>query len=836
MKFHQLFCNGHESHARGMSTNIRLQWNYIGEGKRNEKQNAFAVTVWNENNEIIFESGKTESSKTEYYLSEKNGLQYGSAYFWQVQAYTDNETLVSERHFFETAIDDLEKSAWIGCGVPKEDSPSAPIFSKIFTAEHVKKAKLYITGLGLISCRLNGKCCDNGHLMPPYTTYDKTVYFETLDLSEALQNGKNLLEIQLGNGYNEDYSRWGDRYFTPKGFRAALILKKTDGTSERMDTDESWSWQDSAITANGLYLGEEFDARFIPKQARPAVIESENAPKGVLIPNEMPYLTITEELKPLSSWEIEGGTMYDFGKNIQGFCRIEVCASEGCEISLQHSELITPDGKSDLFTNRRARAKDIYICSGNGHEIYQPTFTYHGFRYVFMKSSLPLQSFSIRALFLSADVGEKAFFQCSEPIINRIHSLSATSIRSNLVSIPTDCPMRDERTPCQMDSQMYEDAAMYNFNMYAYYKKWLSDITFGKETHIEGNMDWSGDALMLTYRMYLFYGETEIAKKLYPLFKNTIENWFEKSDNGIWTEGFGDWCIPNDNTWESFFGCKTAVNTSLFHAYTGIMAKFAALFGYPEDEKRFLSIGETIRTNYIAKFLHEDGSLGEGRQPEMFLPLYYGILTGENAEKAKSALLKKIQKDRFFDTGGFSLRTVLPVLADSNALDLFLETIRFNHYPGFGYWVAMGATSLWEQWASKGTMHSHNHAMHSGIEAALFQTLCGITPKSPMFRTFRIAPKLPQEVHSVECKLNTYSGEIAMSLEKISDTLVLSCTVPPNTEAEISFPDFDSFEECILFDGERQIEKFKTKIIGSGKYCFRLIPEKYILFQPYQIK
>ncbi|MBE6665907.1 MAG: hypothetical protein E7603_06800 [Ruminococcaceae bacterium] len=833
MKFHQLLCNGKEYPA-AFGTDIRLQWNYIGEGKRNEKQNAFSVTVWDENGNTVFESGTIESSETEYRLSEKNGLKHASTYIWQVKTFTDAGVITSKKQIFETVINDLEKSPWIGCGLKKEDCPSAPIFTKIFLRDDIMCAKLHISALGLFSCKLNGVCCDHGHLMPPYTTYDRQVYFETLDLTNALKDGENILTIQLGNGYNEDYSRWGDRYFTPKGFRAALILKKTDGSTERIDTDESWFWQNSSITANGLYLGEECDSRLSFQTKYPAAIEPENAPKGKLLPNEMPSLAIIEEFSPVSEWETDGGTMYDFGQNMQGFCRISVTAPEGCVISLQHSELITPDGKPDLFTNRRARAKDIYICAGNGLESYQPTFTYHGFRYVFVEHTMPLSHFEIKALFLSADVGEKSFFQCSEPIINRIHALSTNSIRSNFVSIPTDCPMRDERTPCQMDSQMYEDAAMYNFNMYAYYKKWLSDITSGRGDCIEGNMDWHGDALMLTYRMYLFYGETAMAKKLYPLFKNTIEKWFADSENGIWKDGYGDWCLPNNNTWESYFGCKAAVNTSLFYAYTGIMAEFAELFGFPEDKKRFLAIGETIRTNYVAKYMHEDGSLGEGRQPEMLLPLFYGILTGENAEKAKNALLNKIKKDRFFDTGGFGLRTVLPVLADAKALNLFLETVRFNHYPGFGYWVAMGATTLWEQWASKGTMHSHNHAMHSGIEAALFQTLCGITPTSPMFRTFRIAPKIPHDLHSVQCKLKTYSGEIEMSLEKFSDSLVLSCVIPPNTQAEIFFPDFDSFNECILFDGERRIEKFKNQILGSGKYTFRLIPEKYVLFQPYQ--
>lgn len=834
MRFNRLFCNG-KINPLGIGNHVRFNWNYVADEKRCEKQCAFQITLWNENNQVVFDSGKIEGSDMHYTIPENNPLEFGTPYFWQVTAWTNAEEITSPVQRFETAIDNLENAAWIDCGLTVENEPSSPIFSKLFNVEkQVLRARVYVTGLGLFHCQVNGEDCTDSLLNPPSTPYDSQVYFETFDITPHLKEGANLLTVQLGNGYNNDFAQWGFRYFTPKGLRAAIVVSYTDGTSDRFRTDGSWLWQNSQIVANGLYFGEEFNACKRIGTVSPAVVSPENAPKGRLVPNEMPPLRIIEKIRPVARWEIDGGTMYDFGKNIQGFCRIETTAPMGCTISLQYSELITPEGACDLFTNRNARAKDIYTCSGKGTEIYKPTFTYHGFRYVFVTCSMPVGSFDITACFLSADVGEKADFGCSEPIINRIHSLCTNSIRSNLVSIPTDCPVRDERTPCLMDSQMYEDAAMYNFNMYAYYAKWLRDITATTEDFFEGNMDWDGDRLMLAYRMYLFYGETDFAKEFYPVFKKTLETWFEKSEGGVWLDGFGDWCLPNNNTWEGFFGCKEILNTSLLHAYTGIMAEFAELFGFADDKERFLSIGKSIREAFVNRFWHEDGTVGDGRQSAMFVSLFYGVLTGDQAEKTKKALLEKIKTDRFFDVGGFGIRTVLPVLADAKALDLFLETVRLNNYPGFGYWVAMGATSLWEQWAIKGEMHSHNHALHAGIDAALFQTLCGIVPTSPMFRTFSIAPQIPEDMRHVHCSLETYSGTISLSLEKLGDTLVLSCVVPPNTEAELSFPELAFYDDCLLFDGERLVEKAKTMKLGSGNYNFRLIPENYVRFEPYK--
>ena len=808
------------------SDDIRLSWNYETTALRNEVQLSFCITVCDIHGQAVYDSGLIASDAMHYTIP-ANTLHPGALYHWRITAVLSSGSLTSDAMMLETAIDDLDRAKWITCGIA--DEPAAPVFCRRFaTDREVLRARLYVTGLGLIDCKLNGMPLSDAYLTPPNTRYEKQVYFETLDLTAALCDGENMLTVQLGGGYNMDYSKWGYRYDTPKGLRAAVILTYCDGTTVRMDSDDMWEWQDSPITENGLYLGETYDAGRRFDTLHPAVVSENIAPAGTLRCDEMPPIRIIERIEPVAVWDCGEGTVYDFGKNIQGICEITVNAPAGCRIELQHSEMITPEGKADLFTNRTARAADIYICAGDGVETYRPRFTYHGFRYVTVKTSQPTEQFAITALFLSADVGSAAEFSCSEPIVNRIYSLCTNSIRSNLVSIPTDCPVRDERTPCLMDSQMYEDAAMYQFNMYGYYQKWLADITADESQILCGNMDWYGDSLMLTYRIYRFYGDLNPAKTLYPFLRRGVMRWMEKLEDGVWPWGYGDWCLPNDNTWEGFGQCKAAVNTSLLHAYTHIMAEFAALLDLEEDRELFLSYSVRVREGFIKRYWHEDGSVGDGRQPEMLMPLFYGILTGEYAEKTRAALCDKIRADGYFDVGGFGGRTVIPVLADADTLDLYLEIVRRNTYPGFGFLNAMGATSLWEQWAVKGAMHSHSHAMHSGISAALYQTLCGVVPTSPAFRTFTVAPRLPREMRFVRCALDTYSGRIEVMCESFGDCLVLSCTVPPNTEATLTLPDYDTYDNCLLFDGEREIPKQQTMHLGGGRYVFRLIPKALI--------
>ena len=399
MRLKSVHCNGMWS-AVGTGCDIRFQWNYHGISKRNEYQSAFQIRITDGQNQPVYDSGKIESREMAFTVSAADGIRPGTVYTYMLTVWTDSGETYTRILTFETAIDDLEKSSWIGCGTAEE--PSAPVFCKRFTPKgDVIRARAYVTGLGLIHCKCNGHSTDSGMLLPPNTVYEQKVYFETMDITGWLQEGENTFTVQLGGGYNNDYSKWGYRYFTPKGLRAAIILTYTDGTKERIDTDETWMWQDSPITANGLYLGEEYDARRSFTEWIPAVSEPQNAPAGKLLPDEMPPLK-GSYISPVAQWETEEGTIYDFGKNIQGVCWILLKAPEGCEIQLHHFEMIHPDGTPDKFTNRAARAIDIYTCAGRKSEVYQPRFTYHGFRYVLVKHSMPLEQFDIQAVHISA--------------------------------------------------------------------------------------------------------------------------------------------------------------------------------------------------------------------------------------------------------------------------------------------------------------------------------------------------------------------------------------------------------------------------------------------------
>ena len=819
MLFDKLYCNGNKN-PLGTSCDIFLSWNYKYDGKRNEKQNAFFISV--SSDAEAFDTGWIQGDDMHFCLSDVFKVQPGTLYQWTVKARTESEVITSPEQTFETAITDLNGAAWITTG---DVSVETPVFHREFYITNpVKRARVYVTGLGFFVCSCNDISCTDHYFMPPNTQYDTFCYMETLDITDYLQIGKNHVDIQLGNGYDMTFSQFGYRYSGKKGLRCILQITYTNGETEQIFSDEQWQWKNSRIIKNSIYNGEVYDARLKDFECFPAVVESDKAPRGKILANEMPPIRVIEEHLPVNCWECKDGTVYDFGCNMQGISDIRLEAPCGTKVILKHSEMIFTDGTLDPETNREATAEDVYICSGNGKEHYRPTFTYHGFRYVMVSGLRDVTQFSIKALQISADVEHDSSFSCSDAMINRIHKISNHSMRCNLLSIPTDCPVRDERTPCQMDSQMVEAAVMYNYNMYSFYRKWLRDIINTPYRNGEENPDWHGDFITLSYRLYRLLGDIRPIRELYPRIKEEIKIWLENSDDGIYSKGFGDWCLPNDNTWEGIGECKTSVNTSLLYSYCCILEEMAGVFGYTDDQSWAKEWKDTISRNFTERCIQEDGTVLSGRQPEMIMPLYFGMLKGETKELVMKKLIEKTAADGHLDTGGFGTMALVPALAYSGGIDLIPKILNEGTYPGFGFWLSTGATSLWEQWAIKGVMHSHGHIMNSGIDAAFYRIFCGITTVIPGFKQFRVAPQIPASMQFCQCSVQTVSGKISVRLERLYGGLELFVEIPPNTQAEVILPEWEQYTDCTLWDGERPIENKKNWNLGSGRYHFRLVP------------
>ncbi|HZG56733.1 family 78 glycoside hydrolase catalytic domain [Paenibacillus sp.] len=691
----------------------------------------------------------------------------------------------------------LEEGILALCEAPV--SADSPLFRRAFVApSDVVRATVRVYAAGWYELRVNGRKLDDRVLAPANTPYGRRMLYDEYDATSALRQGGNAIGLWLGNGYNMNYSRWGWKWKREKAALLQLDMTLADGSALRIGTDETWLTADSPLLMNDIYDGETFDGRrasalegwdtyaYEPAAAdwSPAILAP--APEGVPERNEQPPVRAFEPLAPTRVLRPRPGVaVYDFGQNIAGWARVRVEGAAGNRLTLRYSELIDAEGNIDPWTNRNARATDVYILHGQGIETYEPRFTYHGFRYVEASGDpIEAQTLRIEAVPIRADVTIDGSFRCADPLVERIQSNLRWSILNNLVTIPTDCCQRDERTPCMMDSAVVEETAMLNFGMRDYYRKWLGDV----EDSLS-NPDWSGDKVTLPWHLYRHYGDADTLGKQYASMKSYIDHLAAKWPDGIVTEGFGDWCPPNDDGWENYFREVAIVNTALYYRQTAVVAEAAGALGRAEEQARYEAHANEIRRASHDRFYRGNGVYGDGTQTAQLLPLAYGLAFEEAAGEAFDRLIDAIAaKGNRLDTGIYGTRYLMDVLADGGRIDLAYELLTRTDYPSFGYQIEQGATTLWEQWSFKGGMHSHDHAMFAGIGASFYTRLAGIRPLEPGYAKVEIAPSVPAKLDWVEAAIDTVRGRLVSAWRKESGRVTLEIEIPQGATAVVRLP------------------------------------------------
>ncbi len=665
----------------------------------------------------------------------------------------------------------------------------------------VVSAIVSICGLGFYELWINGQKADPYRVMAPaMTDLSRAALFDTYDVTHLLKAGKpNTVGIWLAPGYSDDFSRYCWHWLDSKCAILHLSVRHADGTVQTVATDGTWEMtQKSPVTRASIYHGETYDASLADPSWctpsgdgtgwRPAVVTGSRAPSKLLA-NDAPPVRMSNPLHPVNIAETRPGVFTaDFGQNRAGFVKIRVRGPKGTKISLHTSELIGDDGQIDPWTNRNAASRDEFILAGTGDvETYMPRFTYHGFRYVEISgwpgrpSAEDLEAWAVHA-----DVERIGTFKCSNATLNRFLNAAIWSMLSNFASFPTDCCMRDERTCCQMDSQAYEDAAIQFFDMTRYYNKWMDDIRDG-----QGNPDWNGDKVTLPNREWMATGDRRIFANRYDSIKTYVDSLARRQPDLIFSNGFGDWCAPNDGTWAGYFNDVDIVNTSIFCAMAGIAKEAASILGKDADAADFAALHEKAKTAFHERFYNpETHAYGDGSQATSALPLAFGIVPEECRAAVEAELVRAIRKEHGckLNTGIYGTRYLGDVLCDMGEADLYVHLYTQPEYPGFGFMQAKGATTLWEQWTFKGGMNSHNHAMFSGAANTLMTRLGGIRPASPGYASLEIRPAFPRAIDYVEASRETPRGRVAVAWRRLGGNVTLDVTVPPLTPAVLRLP------------------------------------------------
>lgn len=664
----------------------------------------------------------------------------------------------------------------------------------------VAEAWLTVTGLGFYEVWLNGRKIDPRRVLTPAISPHRFLA-DTYDVKALLTpGGDNTLGLWLSPGYSDDFSRFGWLWLAPKRALGALEVCYSDGTSVRIVTDGTWeSTEDGPVVRTSLYHGELYDAtRSDPDWARPSGSKADWKPVTVfpdgpaICEQESVPIRMGDPRRPVRVVESSAGVYtVDFGQNRAGVVRVRARGPRGTRIGVRTAEELDANGRIDQQTLNGAKSFDEFILAGTGKvEEFTPRFTYHGFRYAEITGwpgTLTADD-GLEALAVHADVQDRLTFTCSHPILSWLHSAARWSMLSNLMSYPTDCAQRRERTACAMDSQTYEDVACTAFDMRLYYEKWMTDIPPPQG----GNPDWTGQAVLLPFRLYDHYGEEKYLKEAIRRSRIYVDAQMKAHPDLLFRGGFGDWCAPNKGTWESFFNDVDVVNTAIFCDIVRRLADACAIAGMTDDAAVYRRAFEScVRAFNAAFFKSEDNTYGDGSQVNRVLPLAFGLVPAEKRPAVAQALVRRIREtDKcHIDTGIFGTRYIGEVLCDIGEEDLLMTMLAQPDYPGFGYMRSLGATTLWEQWQPRGCMHSHNHAMMSDATLWMYNRLAGIRSAKPGYAEILIKPCFPKTVDSVSVRQETVRGTVGVTWVRKAACVTMDVEIPKGVPAHLALPD-----------------------------------------------
>lgn len=808
---------------------------------RGDQQTAYQIIVASERafceQEVgdFWDSGKVSSQECthipyggEEFLSCQN-------YYWRVRWWNISGQVspYSEIAVFGTGFMGTSKfrANWITLSDPEQFTGPATVllghpeesdiqYKGIYLRKEFKsrgratRAMIYISGLGHYHLFLNGQKIGDRVLDPGWSDYHKTALYSAYEITDLIQE-KNAVGVILGNGRH--IQKYG--YGQPR-LICRLEIYYEKGGLDIITSDDSWRAAHGAVQENGIYFGEKYDARLEqPGWAQPDFDDS-GWKKAAVVPGppltaqNVPPIRITERLKPVKIHPVDSGKyIFDFGRNLAGWARLKVRGPAGTKVQLRYGELLQPDGSLNQATNDRARATDVYVSRGAGQEIYQPYFTYHGFRYVELSGfpGTPDED-TLEACFIHSDVERCGQFESSSELINRIHDCYLTSQRANLMSIPTDCPQRDERHGWLGDAMVTAEAASFNFDLAAFYSHFLNLIRQAQkedgslpdfvppynQTVYPADPAWGSAYISLCWHLYRFYGDREILRKHFQNLKNYLDFLRRKATENIQLilGKYGDWCQPG-----AVIPKKTPlelVATWFYFHDVLIFARICELIGRNEEAREYQELAAQIKAAFNRTFLEERQyrALRQGpvdRFPDQtanLLPLALDMVPEDRRGDILKALLESIivQHDYHLDTGVVGTRFLFEVLNKFELQDVALKVILQDSYPGWGYMIKEGATSLWERWEklTGPGMNSHNHAMFGSVDAWFYRSLAGLETLEPGWKVFQVKPYPGLE--EVRCSLNTVQGEIFIHWNKTDAEFNLKLQVPVGSRAKLTFP------------------------------------------------
>lgn len=745
----------------------------------------------------------------------------------------------------------------------------------------IRSARLYATALGTYEVFLNGKRVDDAMFAPGWTDYRQRVLYQTYDVTDLLARGRNAIGALLAPGWYETPLEWfqqpNNYGITPPGFLAQLRIEYGDGTVEWVRTDAKWRARTSEILHSELYDGETQDARSAvtgwatagtgsldwSKVAiiKPAAIaiEAQSAPP-VRAERTIAAVAVTEPKPNIY--------VYDFGQNLVGVEHIRVQGPEGTDVRLRFSEILNSDGTLYTDNLRTAKATDHFILKGGGVEEFTPQFTFHGFRYAELSglTAEPGKS-AVSAIVLHTDAPFTAKFSSGSPMLNRLWSNILWGQRSNFVSVPTDCPQRDERLGWMADAQVFWRAASYNMDLAAFSREFSADMrgtqvgtplygiyapgTFRPNTGYGAG--WSDGGIVIPWTAWLQSGDVSLINQNWDAMKKYLAAIAAANPDGLWQNQngtpFGDWLSPEGQT-------NYVLIASAYWAYDlTLMRQMALVTGRMAEAKEFSDLFEKVRTAFQKKFVRDDGFIaGADNSPSPFgqinnpnakssggdtqtgyvLALHMDLLPETLRQKAAQRLAEKIEANNgLLGTGFLGTPYLLEELTKSGQSELAYRLLLNTSYPSWGYLVEHGATTMWERWNGdqmKGdhSMNSYNHYAYGAVDDWLYRFAAGIdaTPLDAGFHTVLLHPIVNARLGSVSFDYESAYGTIHSDWKVSGTSAVWHLTLPANTMGWIDAAEASSYS---LEGNPLSKSPLGKAMAHDGRDGYQLDPGSYTL-------
>lgn len=728
------------------------------------------------------------------------------------------------------------------------DVDTAPLFRKAFTLSPnhgpLQSATLLITSLGICEAWINGKPASEDVLTPGWSSYEWRLRYAQWDVTNLIEES-SVLGIAVGNGWYRGRLGFNGKralYGNDKGVLAELHLLYADGFTDIVTTDGTWESGPSAILADDLYDGETIDGTraddawskpgplALPGWGEVEVINDFDRDR--LVPYVGPPVRRQDEIRPRRVWKSPAGaTLVDFGQNLVGWVRMQVQGEPGHVVTVRHAEVLE-ENELGVRPLRSARATDRYILSG-GTDTFEPTFTFHGFQYAEVSDwpgSLEELEASITAVVIGSDMARIGHFECSNPLLNQLHSNIVWGMRGNFVDVPTDCPQRDERLGWTGDIAAFAPTSLYLYDAGDFLRDWLKDLAAEQSaadgavpivvpdnfkydsahSDAEGNTVapaitvmalWNDAAIWVPWAVWEATGDRQVLIDQFDSMASYARRISTTiSEQGLLDGGLqlGDWLDPTAPPENPLAGKSDpyVVATACVYRSVTLMARTAEELGKAAEKQEFDELATRIKEGFNAEYV--DGGRIRSDAPAVYaLAIAFGLLSKTDQKLAGDRLAELVEEaGHRISTGFAGTPFIAGALTETGHLDTAYQLLLQQECPSWLYPVTLGATTIWERWDSMlpdgsinpGEMTSFNHYALGAIGDWMHKVVAGLAPLEAGYSKILIAPQPGGGITWAKADLITPQGPASVHWEVDGEDLTVQAYVPAGCTAVVRLP------------------------------------------------